>query len=121
LLRIWWHTMAGSVALYTPDWWHYILRIIQEGGQYPGIGGQYHRNIHADTSFSINLKCDPQKGLELREHYNCVQPGYHMNKKHWNTILVDGSVTDELLREWIDQSYNLIVLSLTKSQRALLD
>jgi len=75
----------------------------------------------ADTSFSINLKCDPQKGLELREHYNCVQPGYHMNKKHWNTILVDGSVTDELLREWIDQSYNLIVLSLTKSQRALLD
>jgi predicted DNA-binding protein (MmcQ/YjbR family) len=74
----------------------------------------------ADT-FSINLKCDPEKCLELREHYECVKPGYHMNKKHWNTIMVDSSVSDMLLMQWIDASYNLVVLSLTKSQRAFLD
>jgi predicted DNA-binding protein (MmcQ/YjbR family) len=71
--------------------------------------------------FSINLKCDPEKCIELREHYNCVIPGYHMSKKHWNTILIDGSVDDKLLKEWIDLSYNLVVLSLSKSQKALLD
>jgi predicted DNA-binding protein (MmcQ/YjbR family) len=70
--------------------------------------------------FSINLKCQPEKCLELREHYNCVNPGYHMNKTHWNTIIVDGSVNDELLKEWIDLSYNLVVLSLSRSQRTLL-
>jgi predicted DNA-binding protein (MmcQ/YjbR family) len=71
--------------------------------------------------FSINLKCDPEKCIELREHYDCVKPGYHMSKKHWNTILIDGSVDDKLLKEWIDLSYNLVVLSLSKSQKALLD
>lgn len=71
-------------------------------------------------AFSINLKCEPERCLELREHYDCVGPGYHMNKNHWNTIVVDGSVGDDLLREWIDNSYDLVVLSLTKNQRALL-
>lgn len=72
-------------------------------------------------AFSINIKCDPEKAIELREHYDCVRPGYHMNKMHWNTIIVDGTVSDALLREWIGHSYNLIVSSLNKSQRALLD
>ena len=71
-------------------------------------------------SFSINIKCDPEQAIELREHYDCVQPGYHMNKMHWNTIMIDGTVSDTLLKEWIDNSYNLIVSSLNKSQRALL-
>jgi predicted DNA-binding protein (MmcQ/YjbR family) len=71
-------------------------------------------------AFSINLKCEPGKCLELREHYDCVKPGYHMNKSHWNTIVIDGFVGDDLLREWIDDSYDLVVLSLTKSQRALI-
>jgi predicted DNA-binding protein (MmcQ/YjbR family) len=56
----------------------------------------------------FNVKCDPDLALELRENYNCVQPGYHMNKKHWNTIVVDGSVKRSVLREWIDHSYNLV-------------
>lgn len=56
----------------------------------------------------FNVKCDPDKALELREQYPAVQPGYHMNKKHWNTVLVDGSVKSDLLREWIDDSYNLV-------------
>ena len=71
-------------------------------------------------AFSINIKCDPEIAIELREHYECVKPGYHMNKNHWNTIIVDGTVSDVLLREWIDNSYNLVAASLNKSQKALL-
>lgn len=58
---------------------------------------------------SFNVKCDPDKALELREEYACVLPGYHMNKKHWNTIVVDGSVSNRQLKEWIDDSYALVV------------
>lgn len=58
---------------------------------------------------SFNVKCDPDKAIELRESYAGVLPGYHMNKKHWNTVIVDGSVPDQLLQEWIDDSYNLVV------------
>jgi predicted DNA-binding protein (MmcQ/YjbR family) len=56
----------------------------------------------------FNVKCDPDKALELREEYPCVLPGFHMNKKHWNTIVVDGSVSNALLKEWIDHSYTLV-------------
>ena len=56
----------------------------------------------------FNVKCDPDKAQELREEYACVLPGYHMNKKHWNTIVVDGSVSSKLLKEWIDDSYTLV-------------
>lgn len=56
----------------------------------------------------FNVKCDPVKAIELREEYSCVQPGYHMNKKHWNTITVDGSISSKQLKEWIDWSYDLV-------------
>jgi predicted DNA-binding protein (MmcQ/YjbR family) len=58
---------------------------------------------------SFNVKCSPDKVIELREEFPCVQPGYHMNKKHWNTIVVDGSVSTKQLKEWIDWSYELVV------------
>ena len=61
---------------------------------------------HAPLQF--NVKCDPDKALELREQYECVLPGYHMNKKHWNTVVADGSVSVSLLKEWIDHSYELV-------------
>ncbi len=67
--------------------------------------------------FSINLKCDPALAIELRENYPCVQPGYHMNKKHWNTVHVDGSVKDALIKKWIDHSYDLILFSLPKKKQ----
>lgn len=57
---------------------------------------------------SFNVKCNPELAEELREKYDAVQPGYHMNKKHWNTVIVDGSVPDGLLKEWIDLSYDLV-------------
>ena len=68
----------------------------------------------------INLKCDPEKAVELREEYESVQPGYHMNKIHWNTIIVDGSVSVNKIFGWIDDSYNLVVAGLKKSDRKTL-
>ena len=65
----------------------------------------------------FNVKCDPEKAIELRERYTSVQPGYHMNKKHWNTILADGAVTKKLLCGWIDDSYDLVVNGLTKKNK----
>lgn len=65
----------------------------------------------------INLKCDPERAIELREQYLAVLPGYHMNKQQWNTVVVDGSVSDKLIREWIDHSYDLIVAKLTKAKQ----
>jgi predicted DNA-binding protein (MmcQ/YjbR family) len=71
------------------------------------------------TNFaSINLKCDPEKAVELRDQYPAVLPGYHMNKKHWNTILLDGSISTKLLQTWIDDSYNRVVNALPKRERA---
>jgi len=70
-----------------------------------------------DDDFSINLKCDPELAVELRERYNCVQPGYHMNKKMWNTIYMDGSISDKMLCEWIDHSYNEVVKNLPLKQQ----
>ncbi len=61
-----------------------------------------------EVEFRFNAKCDPEKAIELREEYPCIIPGWHMNKKHWNTIVVDGSVSDKLLREWISHSYDLV-------------
>jgi predicted DNA-binding protein (MmcQ/YjbR family) len=70
-----------------------------------------------DLFESINLKCDPERVPELRERFPAVQPGYHMNKKHWNTIVMDGSIPDSLLREWIDHSYDLVVAGLPRKLR----
>ena len=67
---------------------------------------------------SVNLKCDPETAQELRAAYDCVRPGYHMNKVHWNTVLLDGSVPDSQVRGWIDDSYALVVKSLSKKQQA---
>lgn len=63
----------------------------------------------------INLKCDPERAIDLREEYESVQPGYHMNKKHWNTIIIDGSISDRKILDWIGDSYNLVVSGLKKS------
>jgi predicted DNA-binding protein (MmcQ/YjbR family) len=66
---------------------------------------------------SINLKCDPERAIQLREEFPAVLPGYHMNKKHWNTVLMDGSIPDRTIRSWIDDSYDLVAASLSKSLR----
>lgn len=70
-----------------------------------------------DTFGSINLKCDPERAVELREQHDYVLPGYHMNKKHWNTILIGTGVSNAQLSELIDHSYDLVRASLPKKQR----
>ncbi|HNP19680.1 MAG TPA: MmcQ/YjbR family DNA-binding protein [Fulvivirga sp.] len=67
-----------------------------------------------DLFTSVNLKCDPERAVQLREQYEAIIPGYHMNKSHWNTIAIDGTVPDKLILELIDHSYQLIVESLPK-------
>jgi len=67
--------------------------------------------------FSFNVKCDPEKAIELRESYPDVLPGYHMNKRHWNTITISGAVSDDQLKLWIRDSYDLVVASLPKKFR----
>ncbi|HSZ33273.1 MAG TPA: MmcQ/YjbR family DNA-binding protein [Puia sp.] len=65
----------------------------------------------------FNVKCDPEKAEELRESYSSVIPAFHMNKKHWNTIIMNGQVNSKLIREMIDDSYSLVVRSLPLSER----
>lgn len=69
----------------------------------------------------INLKVDPEEGAELREHHEAVLPAYHMNKKHWITVRMDGRIPDQLVRSWIDKSYWLVVQRLPKSIRSSMD
>ena len=70
---------------------------------------------------SVNLKVEPEKGVELQEQYASVQPGYHMNKKHWITVLMDGSIPDKLIKQWTEDSYQLVVSGLTKKQKSALE
>ncbi|MFM6953974.1 MAG: MmcQ/YjbR family DNA-binding protein [Sphingobacteriaceae bacterium] len=69
---------------------------------------------------TMNVKCDPERAQELREEYEEVQPGYHMNKTHWNTVSLKGRLSIQQLTEMIDHSYELITSSLPKAQQALL-
>lgn len=62
-----------------------------------------------------NLKCDPDRALDLRDRHEQVLPGYHMNKKHWNTVILDEDIADKLVREMIDHSYDLVVAKTRKS------
>ncbi len=74
--------------------------------------------ISLDGELSINLKCNPEKAIILRENYPFVFPGFHMNKKHWNTIRIDKQFFESrLIMEWIDDSYRLVYNSLPKKVR----
>ncbi len=69
---------------------------------------------------SVSLKCDPELAPVLREAYEAVTPGYHLNKRHWNTVTLDGTVPDAQVRDWIDDSYDLVVAGLPRTTRATL-
>jgi predicted DNA-binding protein (MmcQ/YjbR family) len=70
-----------------------------------------------NPELQFNVKCDPEKAIEWREQFAAVQPGYHMNKRMWNTVTVDGSISTRILREMIDDSYTLVVRSLPKKDQ----
>jgi predicted DNA-binding protein (MmcQ/YjbR family) len=69
--------------------------------------------------FSMNVKNTPEKVIELRELYPNILPGYHMNKTHWITVIIDGSIADSLIKQWIDESYDLIVSGFSGKEKAL--
>jgi predicted DNA-binding protein (MmcQ/YjbR family) len=69
------------------------------------------------TTLQFNVKSDPDKAVELREQFSSVQPGYHMNKKHWNTVIADGNIPVSTIKEMIDDSYFLVVKSLPKKDQ----
>lgn len=71
-----------------------------------------------DEDLWVNVKCDPETAIDLREQHSFVMPGFHMNKKHWNTINIDETVPDAFVIKWIDHSYELVVKSLPKKLQA---
>ncbi|MFC8196373.1 MmcQ/YjbR family DNA-binding protein [Streptomyces sp. NPDC060006] len=71
---------------------------------------------------TVNLKCDPEDAVRLRaEHEGLIAPGYHMNKRHWNTVTVDGGLPDRVVRELVEDSYDLVVAGLPRAERLRLD
>ena len=81
------------------------------------VGGKIFLLTGLDGPFSINVKCDPEYAVTLREEHSAIRPGYHMNKTHWNTIDIDGSLNDEFLRNMINHSYALVYKSLPRKTR----
>jgi len=83
------------------------------------VGGKmFALTVPDDFPARINLKCDPERSVMLREEHAAITPGYHMNKRHWNTVVLDNSLPSKLVRELIDHSYELVVASLPKAERA---
>ncbi len=81
------------------------------------VGGKIFAITDVEDFEFINLKCDPVRALELREQYPEIKPGWHMSKKHWNSVYPDGNLDDNLIRELIRDSYNLIVDSLPAKKK----
>lgn len=81
------------------------------------VKGKMFALTDIDEFESVNLKCDPDRALELRAEYMQVKEGYHMNKKHWNTIEMDGGIPDETIKEWVFDSYKLVVDKLKVSEK----
>jgi len=81
------------------------------------VMGKMFALIDVDLFESVNLKCDPDEAILLREKYEAVKAGYHMNKKHWNTIEFDGSLSDQEIFHWVNHSYDLVVSKLPQKLR----
>ncbi len=87
----------------------------------PKVGGKMFALIAVDkTPLRVTLKCAPDEAQALRAEFAAVEPGYYMNKAHWNTVTIDGTIPDERVREMIDASYSLVVAGLKKSEREAL-
>ncbi|MFF8903774.1 MmcQ/YjbR family DNA-binding protein [Streptomyces olivaceoviridis] len=85
--------------------------------------GRMFALTHLDARpLTVNLKCDPEDAIRLRgEHEGLIVPGWHMNKRHWNTVTVDGRLPDRLVRELVEDSYDLVVAGLPRAERLRLD
>jgi len=88
-----------------------------EGALVFKVGGKMFAILSAE---GVSLKCDPVFAVAFREQYPAVTAGYHLDKRHWNTVVLDGTVPSDVLDEWIGDSYQLVAASLTRAQRATL-
>jgi predicted DNA-binding protein (MmcQ/YjbR family) len=85
------------------------------------VGGKVFALSALDrTPLEVSVKCEPELAVDLRESHGAIRPGYHLNKRHWNTITLDGSVADQLVRELVEDAYDLVAGSLPKRVRAAL-
>lgn len=82
------------------------------------VGGKMFLLMDLSGERGINVKCEPEKAVELREKYDTILPGYHMNKQNWNTILLNGRYGEKEIKHWIIDSYELIINSLPKKMQA---
>jgi predicted DNA-binding protein (MmcQ/YjbR family) len=85
------------------------------------VGGKMFALVNLDDDPVVNLKCDPARALELRAAYPGIGPGYHQNKRHWNSVDLDGSVEDEVVRSLVEDSYDLVVAGLPRAARMQLN
>ena len=86
------------------------------------VGGKIFALTTLDAEqLSVSLKCDPELALRLRAAHPAITGGWHLNKRHWNTVRLDGSVPDQLVREMVEDSYDLVVAGLPRAGRLLLD
>ncbi|WP_028543772.1 MmcQ/YjbR family DNA-binding protein [Paenibacillus taiwanensis] len=83
-------------------------------------GTKMYALFPSDGTPTVSLKCDPFKADSLREQYPEITPGYHLNKKHWNTVALDGKLTDEEIQAMIDHSYELVLKGMTKAERNMI-
>lgn len=82
------------------------------------VGGKmFAVTVPEDYPARINLKCDPERAIELRDEHKAIKPGWHMNKRHWNTVVLDGSLPPKLVRELVEHSYQLVLDALPKKAR----
>ncbi len=110
----------------TDDAWNYLLAMSKVTEETPfgpnvlvyKVLGKMFATLGFEGEVGrMNLKCDPDQALELRDEYEAIIPGYHMNKKHWNTLVLDGSLPPKLVGELIDHSYDLVVKGMPKKLR----
>ncbi|MEI7595750.1 MAG: MmcQ/YjbR family DNA-binding protein [Bacteroidota bacterium] len=81
------------------------------------VGSKLFALLDLNKADSLNLKAEPEKAIQLREHYPEIVPGFHMNKIHWNTVYINGNLSEKMIKELIDDSYQLVYAKLTKKER----
>ena len=86
------------------------------------VGGKmFAASAFDPAQLQVNLKCEPDRAVKLREEYPAIEPGYHMDKRHWNTVRLDGSLSDDFVRELVEDSYDLVVAQLPRREQLSLD
>jgi len=104
-------TIKGSEECFPFDETTMVFKVMGKMFAYMGLERR-------EEGFMISLKCDPEKAIDLRERYDCVIPGYHSNKKYWNSVFIERVANDEDLKSWISHSVDEVIKKLPKKQQA---